>query len=207
MFSLETKVFDHGQEQIDYLKRADEKLGAAIARIGMVERTVMTDPFTALIHAVVGQLISVKAAQTVFERLEQLAGGIVPERIVRLSPEDIRGCGMSMKKAHYISNIARAVEEGALDFDELRKLPDREAIRKLTALEGIGVWTAEMLLIHSLERQDVVSWGDLAIRRGMMRLYGLDSISKRQFDAYRQTYSPFGTIASIYLWELSHEET
>nr|MCU0538679.1 DNA-3-methyladenine glycosylase 2 family protein [Desulfobacterales bacterium] len=100
-----------------------------------------------------------------------------------------------------------AALRGDLDLAELGRLPDEGVIRKLSALPGIGVWTAEMLLIFSLCRPDVVSWGDLAIRRGMMRLYGLKELSRPRFDRFRKRYSPYGSVASLYLWAVSAEET
>ena len=88
-------------------------------------------------------------------------------------------------------------------LDDFPSLPDAEIISRLSALDGVGVWTAEMLLIFSLQRPDVVSWGDLAIRRGMMALYGLNSLTRTQFDNYRKRYSPYGSVASLYLWALA----
>jgi DNA-3-methyladenine glycosylase II len=108
-----------------------------------------------------------------------------------------------MRKANYIKGIGEAAYRGDLDLLELREMPDEVVIEKLSSLPGIGVWTAEMLLIFSLCRPDVVSWGDLAIRRGMMNLYGLKELSKKQFDRFRKRYSPCGSVASLYLWALS----
>jgi DNA-3-methyladenine glycosylase II len=93
----------------------------------------------------------------------------------------------------------------ALNLSELSTLSDGEVIRKLTGLRGIGLWTAEMMLILCMERPDVLSWGDLAIRRGMSELYGLENLTKSQFEAYRKIYSPFGSVASLYLWAISKE--
>ena len=95
------------------------------------------------------------------------------------------------------------MKQNELNIAELATLSDAEIIRRLSSLNGVGVWTAEMLLIFSLERPDVVSWGDLAIRRGMMNLYGLDSLTREQFDRYRKRYSPYGSVASLYLWALA----
>jgi len=76
-------------------------------------------------------------------------------------------------------------------------------IKRLVSLPGVGVWTAEMMLIFSLQRPDVVSWGDYGIRKGMMKLYGLDELTREQFDKYRKRYSPYGSVASLYLWEIA----
>lgn len=93
---------------------------------------------------------------------------------------------MPMTKAERIQEIARLVANGEFDLQELRRLSDAEATTRLMTLPGVGKWTSEMLLIHALERPDVVSWGDIAIRRGMMALYGLDAMTKAQFDRYRR---------------------
>ncbi|MBD3919251.1 DNA-3-methyladenine glycosylase 2 family protein [Paenibacillus sp. PR3] len=205
MSRIETKWFEYGQHEIDYLKQADPELGIVIDRLGKLEREIIPDLFTALVNAVVSQLISVKAAQTVWGRMQQKFGAITPEQLANHSPDDIQSCGMSMKKAICIHTIARSISAGEWDIDALLGLPDEEVIRQLSGLNGIGRWTAEMLLIHSMERPDVVSWGDIAIRRGMMRLYNLSELPRQSFEEYRRRYSPYGTVASIYLWALSSE--
>ncbi|WGU96236.1 DNA-3-methyladenine glycosylase 2 family protein [Paenibacillus dendritiformis] len=205
MATVVTKYFDYGERELNYLRNADAALGAAMARLGRVERVIMPDPFAALIHAIVGQLISVKAANTVWERMQERLGDISPRNLAALPAERIQDCGMPMTKAERIREIARLVANGEFDLQELHRLSDAEATARLMTLPGVGKWTAEMLLIHALERPDVVSWGDIAIRRGMMALYGLDAMTKAQFERYRKTYSPYGSVASIYLWALSYE--
>lgn len=205
MQTIPTKLFDYGQEEIDYLKSVDETLGAAMSRLGKVERVVIPDLFTALVYAIVGQLISVKAVHTIWGRLQERFEDISPHHLAMQSADEIQSCGMTMKKAVCIQQIAHAIDGGAFDLETLHQLPDYEVIRKLTTLNGIGRWTAEMLLINAMERPDVVSWGDIAIRRGMMKLYGLQTLTREQFDQYRIAYSPHGSVASIYLWAISFE--
>lgn len=188
---------------MDYLKKKDKVLGAAIDRIGMIERRVTSDPFKALISSIISQQISTKAAITVEKRLEDLVKLISPENMAKLSLEDIQSCGMSMRKAKYIKGVVDAAISKEIDFQRLGDLSDEEILKKLTSLYGVGVWTAEMILIFSLERSDIVSFGDLAIRRGMMNLYGLDYLTKEDFNKYRKSYSPYGSVASLYLWHLS----
>jgi DNA-3-methyladenine glycosylase II len=200
-----TKYFDYGAKEIDFLKSVDPVLGEAMERLGKVERVIMPELFTALMHAIVGQLISAKAARTIWERMQERLGEITPANLAVQAAEAIQGCGMTMKKAVCIKNIAQTIAQGDFPLNELRQLPDSEVIKRLTGLKGVGKWTAEMLLIHALERPDIVSWGDIAVRRGMMKLYGLDSLTKEQFDGYRRRYSPYGSVASIYLWNLSFE--
>lgn len=199
------EIFEYGQKEIDYLKSKDKKLGAAIDRIGMIKRRITPDPFTALVSSVVGQQISSKAADTVWNRLNSLLGSITPESIAQAELSEIQGCGMSVRKAEYIKGIAEAAIVGEVDFHTLHTLTDGEIIKKLSSLYGVGVWTAEMLLIFSLCRPDVVSYKDLAICRGMMNLYGLKELPKEKFERYRKRYSPYGSVASLYLWALSVE--
>jgi len=197
------QIFEYGQKEIDYLKRRDKKLGSAIDTIGMIKREITSDPFTALVSSVVSQQISKKAAETVWNRLANLLGSITPECIVQADRSEIQGCGMSERKAGYIKGIADAAISGTVDFCTLHTLSDEEIIKKLSSLHGVGVWTAEMLLIFSLSRPDVVSYKDLAICRGMMNLYGIKDLSKEKFERYKKRYSPYGTVASLYFWAIS----
>ncbi len=197
--------FKYGKKEIDYLTQKDKKLGLEIDRIGMIKRNIDSDIFSALISSVIGQQISTKAATTVTNRLLELVGELTPENLEKIEVELIQQCGMSLRKAGYIKGIANSAVRKEIDFENLYKLSDQEIIKELTTLKGIGEWTVEMLLIHSLERADVLSYKDLGIRRGIMRLYGLEELSKKDFESYRNRYSPYGTVASIYLWEISSE--
>ncbi len=197
------EFFEYGQKEIEYLKSKDKKLGAAIDKIGMIKREINPEPFTALVSSIVSQQISKKAAETVWNRLCSLLVNITAESIAQMTLSEIQGCGMTVRKAEYIKGIANAAIIGEVNFSILHTLTDEEIIKKLSALNGVGIWTAEMLLIFSLCRPDVVSYGDLAIRRGMTRLYGLIDLPMEKFNKYRKRYSPYGSVASLYLWELS----
>lgn len=197
--------YSYGETEINHLKRRDKKMAAAIDRLGMIARPLSPDLFAALIRNIVDQQISVKAALTVNARLVALLGAITPITVAQASAEAIQGCGMTMKKAGYIKGAAEAALDGSLDLAAIAQLPDNEVITQLSSLNGVGVWTAEMLLISSLARPDVLSWGDLAIRRGMMNLYRHKTVPRERFERYRRRYAPYGTTASLYLWALSHE--
>jgi DNA-3-methyladenine glycosylase II len=205
MGNVKTKFFSYGQREIEYLQNVDQILGAAMKRLGKIDREVIPDLFTALIYAIVGQQISVKAAHTVWHRMQLHFEEMIPQHIALATVEEIQQCGMSTRKAIYIKNIGEAVMYGSLKLMELYDLPDEEVIKRLSKMNGIGVWTAEMLLLNSMERPDIVSWGDIAIRRGMINLYNLTDITKEQFEKYKKHYSPYGSVASIYLWKLSFE--
>lgn len=200
------EIFKYGQAELDYLKKRDKKLAVAIDRIGIIEREIIPDLFSALVKSIVGQQISNKAATTVWNRILEHFGEITPQGIAAATIEEIQQCGITMRKASYIKNIAEAVVNGVLKIGDFPELSDEEIIKCLSSLHGIGVWTAEMLLIFSMERPDVVSWGDLAIKRGMMKLYGHKKIDKVKFERYKKRYSPFGSVASLYLWELAKDD-
>ncbi|MCJ8014896.1 DNA-3-methyladenine glycosylase 2 family protein [Paenibacillus sp. KQZ6P-2] len=202
---IETSFFKYGDTEMDALKKADAVLGAAMMRIGKVDRATSPDLFSALVYTIIGQLISVRAADKAWARLQEQSGAITPISIASQSPERIQACGITMNKSICIHEMACRIVNREFDLEELPLLSDEDVIQKLTSCKGIGRWTAEMLLLHSLQRPDVVSWGDAAIRRGMMKLYGLSSLDKKQFDQYRLRYSPYGSVASIYLWEISIE--
>ncbi len=199
------RIFNYGQKEIDYLRKKDKKLCSAIDRIGRIEREVIPDLFTALVNSIVGQQISAKAAETVWNRVTGKLGEITPGTIAEIPADRIQQCGLSHRKVQYIKGIGQAVLDGRIDLELLQRSEDAGVISCLSSLNGIGKWTAEMLLIFSMERPDVVSWGDLAIQRGMMKLYGLKTLTKEQFDRYAKRYSPYGTVASLYLWEISRE--
>ncbi|MBE5965803.1 MAG: DNA-3-methyladenine glycosylase 2 family protein [Lachnospiraceae bacterium] len=205
MQTVRTKIFEYGQKEMDYLKNADPILGKVIDRIGKIERVIIPDLFPALIYAIIGQQISLKACKTIWARMQDQLSPIVPEHIASISVEDIQQLGMQTKKAGYIKGIAQKAASGEFDLNRLYELSDEEAVKQLSSLSGIGKWTAEMLLLNCLERQDIVSYGDIAIRRGMMKLYDLPELSKEQFEVYRRRYSPYGSVASIYLWRVSYE--
>lgn len=205
MQTVKTKIFEYGDKEINYLKSVDKLLGEAIDRMGKIEREIIPDLFPALIYAIIGQQISLKAARTIWGRMQERFEEITPENMAKIPVEDIRLCGMQLSKAKYIKGIAEYVNKGDFDLNCLYELPDQEAIKKLSALNGIGVWTAEMLLLNCMERPNIISYGDIAIRRGIMKLYGLSELTKEQFALYKNRYSPCGSVASIYLWKISYE--
>lgn len=196
------EIFRYGRTELDYLKKKDKKLGVAIDRIGMIERQVIPDLFTAVVNSIAGQQISNKALATVWKRMTDRFE-ITPHDFASTTVEEIQQCGMSMRKAKYIKGFCDAVVQGDFNISELHQLPDEEIVRRLSSLHGIGVWTAEMLMIFSLQRPDVVSGGDLAIRRGMMILYGHKELDRAKFERYKKRYSPYGSVASLYLWEIA----
>lgn len=198
-----TLYFVYGNEELEYLKSKDKKLSAAIERIGYIKREVNPDLFASLIKSIVGQQISTKAQLTIWQRMQDKFQPFTPEILGKVEPEEIQSCGISMRKASYISGITQAVLHKEIELESLKFKSDEEVIKELTKLKGIGVWTAEMLLTFSLQRPDVVSFGDLAIQRGMRMLYRHRAITPELFKRYSRRYSPYGTVASLYLWAIA----
>ena len=170
--------FYYDDEAIRCLKAKDPILADVIDRIGPIERPIDADLFSALVNNIVGQQISTKAFITIWNRIKDLFGTVTPESILSKSAEELQKCGITMKKSVYIRNIAVDIINGSLNLDELYELPDDEVCRRLSSLNGIGTWTAEMLMTFSMQRPDILSWDDLAIRRGIMMLYRHKKLDK-----------------------------
>lgn len=203
---MEKKYFAYGKTETDYLTERDPVLGAAIARIGHIDREVIPNLFTALVNSIAGQQISGKALATVWARLCDRLGEITPETILAAGEDGLRACGMSGRKAGYMLAAAHAVQDGTINIHSLVDKSDDEIIKTLTALPGVGRWTAEMLLIFSLERPDVLAFDDFGIRKGLCRLYGLEELTRVQFEEYRARYAPYATVAGLYLWEIAAQK-
>lgn len=196
-------VFQYGEKETDYLKRRDQKLGAVIERVGHIERAVDPDLFTSVVHQIVGQQISMRAHATIWERMQAALGEVNAETVYAAGVERLQGLGMSFRKASYICDFAGRVRSGAFDIEAVRNMDDAQAIAALTALKGVGVWTAEMILLFCLERPDVFSYDDLAIRRGLRMLYRHREIDRARFERYRRRFSPYGSVASLYIWAVA----
>ena len=155
--SVDYMYFEYGDKEIEYLKRRDKRLGDAIDIIGHINRDVDGDLFSSVIHIIIGQQISSAAQKTVWARLTDKLGEIISESVNAASREEIQSCGISFRKVDYIKDFAAKIQNGEFDIEALRTMPDADVISKLSTLKGIGVWTAEMLMIFCLERPDVVN--------------------------------------------------
>lgn len=131
------------------------------------------------------------------------------ESLISAGVDNLRACGVSVRKAEYIIDFARKVQAREFDIERVKKMSDKEAIDELVKLRGIGVWTAEMILLFCLQRKDILSYDDLALQRALKLLYGINGegkqgkIPKNVFETYRAKFSPYGSIASLYLWEVA----
>ena len=195
--------FAYGTKETDYLSRKDKRLAAAIAQIGSIEREVDTDLFAAVVHHIIGQQISMKAQATIWQRMRAALGTVDAEHLLAAGVPQLQQLGMTFRKAEYITDFSQKIHDGTFDLQAVWQMPDDEAIRALSSLKGIGVWTAEMILLFCMQRPDVFSYDDLAIQRGLRMLYHHRKIDRKLFEKYRRRFSPYGSVASLYLWAIS----
>ena len=195
------------------LAAADPVMAALIERIGEIDLATRlrrrseerpADAYGALLRAIVGQQLSTKAARTIYGRILDLFGGSAPspEQLLEANEEDLRGAGLSGRKVEYLQDLARHVISGELELNRLGELGDEEAIEEIVAVRGLGRWTAEMFLIFHLERPDILSGGDLGIRKAIQVEYGLEEMPPPQrVVEIGERWSPHRSLASLYLWE------
>jgi DNA-3-methyladenine glycosylase II len=195
------------------LSGSDPTMAALIERIGEIDLETRLrrrseerpgDAYGALLRAIVGQQLSTKAARTIYLRVLDVFGGTTPspEQLLEAREEDLRGAGLSGRKVEYIRDLAAHVLSGELELDRLGELGDEEAIEEIVAVRGLGRWTAEMFLLFHLERPDVLSGGDLGIRKAIQIEYGLEEMpSPERVLEVGARWSPNRSLASLYLWE------
>jgi DNA-3-methyladenine glycosylase II len=195
------------------LAGSDPKMAALIERVGTIDLAKRLrrrgeerpdDAYGALLRAIVGQQLSTKAARTIYLRVVDIFDGTTPspEQLLEASEADLRGAGLSGRKVEYIRDLAAHVLSGELELDRLDELGDEEAIEELVAVRGLGRWTAEMFLIFHLERPDVLSGGDLGIRKAVQIEYRLKEmpVPERVLEI-GEPWRPHRSLASLYLWE------
>ena len=182
-------------EGVDWLRRADPRLAPALDLAPLPLRR-REDGFAALLSAIVGQQVSVASAEAVWRKMSA-AGVVTPEAVLAASDAELRALGLSRQKAVY----ARALAEAGIDYVALRALPDAEVIRRLVAVKGIGVWTAEIYAMFSLGRADVFAPGDLAMQEAARVLLDLPERPKeRAFRQIAEAWSPWRSVAARALW-------
>lgn len=195
--------FRYGEEEIDYLKKKDKKLGEVIDKIGLIERSADPDLFSSVVHSIIGQQISTKAQATVWQRMQDALGAINADTVLKAGVNELQAFGITFKKAEYIADFAGKVQNGEFDLEGIWQMSDEEVIAELASLKGIGVWTAEMILLFCMQRPDVFSFGDLAILRGIRMVYHHRNIDRKLFEKYRRRFSPYCSVASLYFWAVA----
>ena len=186
-----------------HLIRRDPMLKQVIRRVGPCTYPLRRDRFGALARSIVYQQISGAAASTILGRLmEALPGGeMKPASLATFTPEQFRLAGVSKQKASYLSSLAELSISGELRLSQIGRLNDDDIIAELTQVKGIGVWTAQMFMMFSLGRPDVLPWGDLGVRQAIRKLYGLDDMpSRAESERIAEPWRPYASVASWYCW-------
>jgi DNA-3-methyladenine glycosylase II len=161
------------------------------------------DAYGALLRSIVGQQLSTKAANSIYGRLIEIFGGHppTPRQLLRADPERIRSAGLSRPKVAYLRDLAQHVEDGTLELKRLPELPDEEVTAQLTAIKGLGQWTADMFLMFHLRRPDVLPVGDLGIRRAVQIQYRMRKLPEpKRLEKVARPWRPHRTLACLYLW-------
>lgn len=191
---------------VSYLKK-DKKLAELIDKYGAdsfvsyYSNPQDPDLFLDLVEIVVGQQLSMKAADSIFKRFKALfAGKITPKKLLAIEHDLLRGVGLSNSKAKYIKNIAEYVLEQK-EFQKVGALSDNEIHAFLTKIKGIGPWSVDMFLMFTLKREDVFSMGDLGLRTAVSRVYGVDREDTKAIEKIAKKWKPYRTLASRYLWK------
>ena len=195
--------FKYDDQALLYLKSKDHTLGEVIDKIGHIDRGVDTDLFSSVVHHIIGQQISTKAQATIWQRISENLSVLNADSIIAAGVEKLQSFGMTFRKAEYITDFAVKIKNGTFDLEGIWHKSDEEAIAALRSLKGIGVWTAEMILLFCMQRQNIFSFDDLAIQRGLRMVYHHRNIDRKLFEKYRRRFSPYCSVASLYLWAVA----
>ena len=198
---MDAIVLDRQSEAIQHLCKRDKRLARVIGQVGAITYSPHPDPYRFLVETIVGQMLSNKVAAVLAARFEALCNGdITPEAVATLRDEDIRGIGISLPKVSYIRQLTTCVQTGQLSFANLAALPDKEVIAALTAIRGVGAWSAKMYLIFVLDRQDVLPIEDGAFLQSYRWLYNGDGHTPPQISKKCKKWKPYASVAARYLY-------
>lgn len=192
---------------LKHFRTVDPKISALLEKFGEYQIPQRDDYFIALVRAIMGQQVSVKAAQAVYDKLEARYNGILdPGILMKATQEELRECGISRQKYGYVVDLSTKFVEQSELFDGLDSMPDEEVIVALTSIKGIGVWTAQMFLMFTLGRLDVFPIDDLGIRTAMANEYGFerDVVKKDRYIKLSEPWAPYRSVACWYLWKSLH---
>ena len=200
---MSAEVSPRAHEAARHLSTADPVMAGIIERVGVLDQPVEADLWRALVGSIVGQQLSVAAARTIRGRVAALGADEFPTaaEILTFDDDQLRGCGLSRAKVLSVRDLARRWSAGEIEAAKIAALEDEQVIERLVQVRGIGRWTAEMVLIFSLGRPDVLSVGDLGIRVAAQRAYGLDDRPDNStLERIGAPWSPFRSFACLYLW-------
>ena len=190
------------RKAIEHLKNSDSTLRAIIESVGPCRIEYGEPTFASLAETIVYQQLNGKAAATIFGRFADLAGRpVTPQGVLRLTDPEMRAAGLSKQKLSYLRSLAELTVSGEVNFEQLPNLPNEEVIAHLTRVKGIGVWSAQMFLMFTLRRPDVLPTGDLGIQMAMRKHYRKRKLPKpKEMEKIAKAWVPYRTYACWYLW-------
>lgn len=189
-------------DEINEIKNNDEKISEIIEKVGHINREINTNTFEKLICSILAQQISNKAYQSVYNKFLNIVSEISSKAILSKTDDELQKAGISYRKVSYIKNVCEEEVSGNIDFSNLHNYADEEIINMLTNINGVGVWTAKMMLIFSLNRKNVLPYEDLIIKKNLMKVYNLEKITKKDYMMFLEKFSPYASIVTLYLWEM-----
>ncbi len=195
------------QTAADYLAKHDTVLSVVIAKYGLCDIKPHRNYYQELVDAIISQQLSVKATRSIEKRFCELFGSTdfpAPEKILEKNVEELRAVGLSRGKAAYILDLAQHVVDGRVKFDHLDALSNEDVLAELTAVKGIGEWTAHMFLMFCMGRLDILAHGDLGIKNGIQKLYNLDhspTPDEIKDLAVKNAWHPYESVACWYIWQ------
>jgi len=197
------------EEGIDYLKR-DKKMQVLIEKYGRPNLNPRQDYFQSLFRSIVFQQLSGEAAQTIFERLVSLIpekSNLCPNEVLKIDKDDMRKAGLSFQKINYVKNLAVYFENNSFQKINVERMTDEEISKELTQIKGIGQWTVDMFLMFTLNRADILPYGDLGIQKGIMKILNTKNLpSKKEMENCSKKWKPYRTIACWYLWRMTDDK-
>jgi len=197
----ETLAPDYWQEACKHLMKKDRVMKRLIPQFGQTCLQSRGDAFATLARSVVGQQISVKAAQTVWDRFAKLPAQICPTQVLKLKIDDMRAAGLSARKVEYLVDLALHFDNGAVHADAWSSMDDEAVIDELVAIRGIGRWTAEMFLIFHLMRPNVLPLDDVGLINGIRKsYYSGEPVSRSDVRELALAWAPYRTVATWYIW-------
>ena len=196
---------DYWDEACKHLARRDRVMKKLIPQFGEARLQSRGDAFTTLARSIVGQQISVKAAQSVWDRLVALLGGpstrVAPDRVEAMQAAVLRQAGLSQRKAEYLLDLAQHFNSGAVHVQQWRQMEDEAIVEELVAIRGIGRWTAEMFLIFHLMRPNVLPLDDLGLLKGIsLSYFSGEPVSRAEAREVGDAWAPYRSVATWYIW-------
>ena len=196
-----TVILDGDTPSVKYLCAKDKRFQKVFSMIGPVSYEVQEDGYAFLVHEIIEQMLSAKAANAIFGRLKDLCGGhVCADAVNALTDEQIRGVGTSRGKVGTIRALTRGVEKGDIDFAKLHDMPDADVMKALTSIRGIGAWTAKMYLLFALDRQDVLPFEDVAFLQGYGWAYNTADLSPAPVQKKCAKWKPYSSAAARYMY-------